>query len=144
MTTRVQIGEGLFNASISVMDGSCMDSSMPDFDSSEYEIQHSDISGSWSVYLGANMDYCVGVSAEGFDDMNMSIELLDEPIDSDSSMAAQLVDVGGQISYMMKHNFTYFRLLLVELIPTERGIQCNPKTIVMVRGMVIGLHRRAR
>ena len=32
------IGEGLFNASISVMDGSCMDSSMPDFDSSEYEL----------------------------------------------------------------------------------------------------------
>ena len=128
------IGEGLFNASISVMDGSCMDSSMPDFDSSEYEIQHSDISGSWSVYLGANMDYCVGVSAEGFDDMNMSIELLDEPIDSDSSMAAQLVDVGGQISYIDETQFSLISdSLVLELLPTDeyvRDLVHPTKTIV--------------
>ena len=116
------IGEGLFNASISITDGSCMDSSMPD--SLEYEIQYSDISGSWSVYLGANMDYCVDVSAEGFDDMNMSIELLDDPIDSDSSMTAQLVDVGGQISYIDETQFSLISdSLLVELIPTDEYVR---------------------
>ena len=126
------IGEGLFNASISITDGSCMDSSMPV--SSEYEIQYSDISGSWSVYLVANMDYCVDVSAEGFDDMNMSIELLDDPIDSDSSMTAQLVDVGGQISYIDETQFSLISdSLLVELIPTDEYVRDSVqpvKTIV--------------
>ena len=57
-----------------------MDSSMPV--SSEYEIQYSDISGSWSVHLVANMDYCVDFCRRIQEDMNMSIELLDDPIDS--------------------------------------------------------------
>ena len=113
--------------------------------SSEYEIQYSDISGSWSVCLVANMDYCVDVSAEGFDDMNMSIELLDDPIDSDSSMTAQLVDVGGQISYIDETQFSLISdSLLVELIPTDEYVRDSMqpvKTIIVVRGMVTGLHQ---
>ena len=80
------------------------------------------------------MDYCVGVSAEGFDDMNMSIELLDEPIDSDSSMAAQLVDVGGQISYIDETQFSLISdSLVLELLPTDEYVRDSvhpAKTIV--------------
>ena len=131
------IGEGLFNASLSIVDGSCDDSSLSGSDSSnavEY-LQYSDISGSWSEYLPANMDYCVGISAEGFDDMEMSIELLDEPVESNAKMAAQLVQIGGQVSYIDETQFSLISdSLILELIPTDDYVRDVVQPVKTISG----------
>ena len=116
------IGEGLFNASVYVTEGLCEETSLSESDSqiSMDDYQLTDASGSWSEYMPANTDYCVIISAEGFEDMNMSVELLDDPVVSDSKMSAQLVQVGGQISYIDETQFSLISdSLVLELIPTD-------------------------
>ena len=81
-------------------------------------------------------DYCLEISAEGFSDISQDIELENSSLEIDSMMLAELVQVGGQISYIDTDQFSSVSdTLLLELIPTSDYVR---DTISPVKTIVDG------
>ena len=126
------IGEGINNATLTVLPGTCDENSSSD----STVVQNSDSSGSWSSFETVGSDYCLEVSAEGFSDISQDIELGNSSLEIDSMMMAELVQVGGQISYIDADQFSSVSdTLLLELIPTSDYVR---DTISPVKTIVDG------
>ena len=96
------IGEGINNATLTILPGTCDENSSSD----STVVQNSDSAGSWSSFEAVGSDYCLEVSAEGFSDISQEIELGNSSLEIDSMMMAELVQVGGQISYIDADQFS--------------------------------------
>ncbi len=123
------IGEGIDNASVQISDIDC--DNVVESDQISFL---TDSSGYYSDYLTIDSNYCLEVSAEGFESTSQDIELGNSSIVLDSVMLAELVQVGGQISYIDADQFSLISdTVILELIPTSDYIRdrISPeKTIV--------------
>ena len=110
------IGEGINNATLQIYSGICDNNSF----SEQPVLINSESSGSWSVFESVDEDYCLELSAEGFENMSENIELGNTSLELDSMMLAELVQVGGQISYIDVDQFSLISdTVVLELIPTS-------------------------
>ena len=110
------IGEGINNATLQIYSGICDNNSF----SEQPVLINSETSGSWSVFESVDEDYCLELSAEGYENMSENIELGNTSLELDSMMLAELVQVGGQISYIDVDQFSLISdTVVLELIPTS-------------------------
>ena len=81
------IGEGINNATLTVLPGTCDENSSSD----STVVQNTDSSGEWSSFEAVGGDYCLEISAEGFSDTSQDLDLGDTSLEIDSMMMACLL-----------------------------------------------------
>ena len=116
------IGEGVSDASVEIYSSDC--DSIELVTTPEAITIVTDSSGSYSEYLPVDSNYCIEVSAEGFESYSQDTDLGESPVETDLQMVAEMVQVGGHISYIDGEQFSLISdSVVLELIPTDNYVR---------------------